>query len=256
MINFLREQLAMRRLRKRLHAYTRMDRVFFHSTRDSFIELARQRAGTRTVATAYNPGFRYATVALVAVLALTSGLSVFADKNDVSPESSLYNLKRLGEEVRVAVAPAEKKVELREKLVDRRLKEIAVLKDEAGIGAELATQDISETMSLKMAPTDFIPVTAPSISPDVSSGSKDEKDDKEKRERNLKDKKEIVEKLTKDLYRETEKILDQVQKTSIKEENRERICNKIIDALYQDGASPSIRFAEQVQDRCEDIKED
>lgn len=248
MINLFKEQLAMRRLRKRLHAYTLMDRAFFRSARESFAELARQRAGARTVvARDHDLRFRYATVALIAVISLTSGLSVFADKNDVSPESPLYNFKRLGEEVRVAVAPSEKKIELREEYVERRVKEIAILKPEA-------PQPEIMSMTLEAPTSDQVSLKrSAQSSPDpIASISDTEDDDKEREKR-----KKRVERLTKDFFKETEKLLDQTEKANIQKERKAQVCEKAISAAYQDiSSSPSLRFAERVQDRCQEILED
>jgi hypothetical protein len=122
MTNFIKEQLAIWRLKKLLRRETRMDQAFARSARMRFIELARQRAGALSHV-GRSRLWKYATITAVIALTMTSSMAVFADANNVSASHPLYNLKRLSEQVRLDVSSPGQKVELHKAFAQRRLKE-------------------------------------------------------------------------------------------------------------------------------------
>lgn len=129
MINFIKEQLLISKLKKSLREYTRPDRAFLKSTRTRFVALAGQRAGV-TVRTKHPLLWKYATIAIVAALSMTSGMAVFADANNVSATHPLYNLKRMSEQVRIGLSSPPQQVELHKMFAQRRLEEVSELKNE------------------------------------------------------------------------------------------------------------------------------
>lgn len=129
MINFIKEQLAIWKLKKSLHVYTRPDRAFLQSARLRFVTLAQQRAGV-TVRVKHPRSWKYATVAIVSVLSMTSGMAVFADANNVPATHPLYNLKRVSEQVRIGLSSPAQQVELHKTFAQRRLEEVSELKTE------------------------------------------------------------------------------------------------------------------------------
>lgn len=129
MINFIKEQLMISKLKKNLREYTRPNRAFLKSARTRFTTLAQQRAGVTT--RAKHPwSWKYATVAIVAILSMTSGMAVFADANNVPATHPLYNLKRMSEQVRIGLSSPPQQVELHRIFAHRRLEEVAELETE------------------------------------------------------------------------------------------------------------------------------
>src|SRR3989344_3046721 len=132
MFNFIKEQLAIWRFKKSLRAYTRPDRAFLKSTRTRFITLTQQRAGV-CIRAKHPRSWKYATVAIVAVLSMTSGMAVFADANNVPVKHPLYNLKRVSEQVRLNLSSPVQQVELHRVFAHRRLEEVTELELETDI---------------------------------------------------------------------------------------------------------------------------
>jgi hypothetical protein len=101
----------------------------FHPTRDgrrkakaAYMATVRKELGTNAVGI---PRFKFvAFAAVVAILLLNGGAVIYADTQDVSPESPLYAYKRVGEEIRLSIAPAEKKVEVQAEITERRSQEL------------------------------------------------------------------------------------------------------------------------------------
>lgn len=129
MINFIKEQLAIWKLKKSFRAYTRPDRAFLKSARLRFVTLAQQRAGVN-VRAKHPRSWKYATVAVVAVLSMTSGMAVFADANNVPATHPLYGFKRVSEQVRIGLSSPTQQVELHKTFAQRRLEEASELKTE------------------------------------------------------------------------------------------------------------------------------
>lgn len=77
--------------------------------------------------------FKYALGAVFAVILLTSGAVVFADRQNVNYNNPFYTLKRIGEEVKLKAVPAESKPLLRDELARRRLEEIKQIKAQTEI---------------------------------------------------------------------------------------------------------------------------
>lgn len=245
MINFIKEQLIVWRLKRSFRIYTRPDRAFLKSIRTMFVIMAQQsRFGQNTHSDAKSRildsdkaesgrakhplVWRYATMAIIAVLSMTSGMAVFAEKNDVSATSPLYPLKRLSEKVRLETSSPKQQLQLHEVFVQRRLKEITNLKTEEQ-PVSILTQ----------------PATAPGI---IASKS---------REAPLTPRQLRIKKLDSDFEKEARLVLDQAQKLPIKKEGHVRICKEIINAINRWPASSSSRFADQAKTRCEEVsKED
>jgi hypothetical protein len=80
---------------------------------------------------AYATAFFKVGVGVLAVLAVGVGLSAYADTANVSATNPLYSLKRLGENVQLALAPASEKTQLQATFAVRRANEIAALQASA-----------------------------------------------------------------------------------------------------------------------------
>ena len=223
MINFIKEQLKIWRFKKSLRKYTLPDQVFLKSARTRFITLAQQKTDV-TIPANHPRSWKYATIAIVTVLSMTSGIAVFADANNVSATHPLYNLKRISENVRLELSSPEKKLQLHQVLVQRRLKEVT----------ELDTEE-------KRVPTRNVPSVARR---DIASASS---------EVNLTPRQIKIKKLDSDFRKEAESVLDQAQRLSIDKEDHIRICREIVNTINRDPASPSGHFMERIQSRCGEV---
>lgn len=67
-------------------------------------------------------------IGMMAVLAIVAGTSAYADTANVSVNSPLYPLKRLGENVQLALTPQQDKAQLQATFAERRVSEIAELR--------------------------------------------------------------------------------------------------------------------------------
>lgn len=135
-MNFIEEQLAVWRLKQRLHKYVRPDRAFLKSARTRFVTLGQQKTGV-TVRAQHPRSWRYATVTIATVFAMTSGMTVFADVNNVPVTHPLYNLKRASEQVRLGLSSPTQQVELHRVFAHRRLEEASELETESQIPAQV-----------------------------------------------------------------------------------------------------------------------
>lgn len=127
MINFIKEQLAIWRLKRSLHSYAQPDQVFLKSTRAKFLILVQHRGGV-TIRAKHPKSWKYTTIAIVTVLSLTSGIAVFADASNVPVTHPLYNLKRMSEQVRLDLSSLDQQIELHKIFAQRRLEEVSELK--------------------------------------------------------------------------------------------------------------------------------
>lgn len=104
--------------------------AFLEASREVFLaEVAKRRVAP------YAPQFawrtfgiqtiRYSAVFASIALLGTSGLVAYADNRNVSVDSPLYPLKRVGERVRLTVVPATRESELRKEFAQRRASELA-----------------------------------------------------------------------------------------------------------------------------------
>ena len=85
-------------------------------------------------------------IACGALVAIFAGMSVYADTANVAADSPLYPLKRLGESVQLAVAPAQDKAQLQATFAARRASELSDL--EARKPNSVATiADLSEDLN-------------------------------------------------------------------------------------------------------------
>ena len=223
MINFIKEQLKLWRFKKSLHKYTLPERVFLKSARIRFVALAQQHADVG-VMMKHSHSWRYATIAVVAVLSMTSGIAVFADANNVSVTHPLYNLKRLSENVRLELSSPEQKLQLHQVLVQRRLKEVTDLNTE-------------EKRALIKSMPPVVKINIASVSSEV----------------NLTPRQIKIKKLDSDFRKEAESVLDQAQRLPIEKVDHVQICKEIINTITRDPASPSGHFLERIQSRCGEV---
>lgn len=103
---------------------------FMESSREAFLaEVAKRRVAPYAPQLAWHAfGMqvaRYSAVFASIALLGTSGLVAYADNRNVSVESPLYPLKRMGEQVRLTVVSAAKEPELRKEFAHRRANELA-----------------------------------------------------------------------------------------------------------------------------------
>ena len=230
MINFIKEQLAIRKLKRNLREYNRPDRVFLKSARLRFITMAQQNSSVNFRAR-HLPSFRYATIALMGVLAMTSGMAVFADVNDVPVTHSLYQFKRLSENVRLEVSSPEKKVALHQVIIQRRVKELK----------ELNKPDISQ--ATKLIDTTKVIESSTEINLKETVLPKKVEISKQKR----------IKKLDSDFEKQAKDALDEIQKFPTNKEGRINICKEITEAVNGGPASSSRHFIEQVKTRCDKV---
>lgn len=217
MIKYIKQQLALRRLREQLRARYWINPEFLKSAKESFVAMAglrAQRAGVRVAR--WSHAWRYATVAVVAVLSMTTGLAVFAQKNDVPPDHPLYQLKRLGEHVRLAVSSPAQQVELRQEYVSRRLKEIILLKAEEA-GAQL---DISVSPEATLTPHQT-----------------------------------RLQELGDDLQKEAESAIDQSEDIGNRKEKHAQVCGQILEAVDHASTSAPVGLRLYLKARCEESPE-
>lgn len=120
------KQIRYRRLLKRSFEPRE---EFMNRSRELFLaEVAkRQKVPVAVPAMRYAFGvhaFRYAAAFAAVALIGTSSLVAYADNTNVSVESPLYPLKRVGEQVRLTVVPAAKAPELHKEFAQRRAHEL------------------------------------------------------------------------------------------------------------------------------------
>jgi hypothetical protein len=94
-------------------------------------------AGTRAARNHFGI-FAKSAIAFAAILAIFASASVYADTANVAADSPLYPLKRLGESVQLAVAPAPEKAQLQATFAIRRASEIAYLEARAPSSTRIA----------------------------------------------------------------------------------------------------------------------
>lgn len=145
MINFIKEQLMIRKLKKSIRAYTQPDKWFLKSSRTKFVTLAQQsrfgqnaHSDTKSERTKHSWSWRYATVAVVAIISIIGGVAGFADANNVSVTNPLYNFKRISEQARINLSTTTQKVELHQVFARRRLDEVIELE------VKLETEEVKQ----------------------------------------------------------------------------------------------------------------
>jgi len=228
MIDFIKEQLAVRRFKKSLRAYTRPDQVFLKSARTRFINLAQQRASVKAVVTRSN-SWKYATIAIVVVFSMTSGMAVFADANNVSATHPLYNFKRLSEQIRLGLSSPVQQVELHQVFAHRRLEEVTELEANHDDPPVVSTTSVSD----KPVP----------------------------------DKLQVrIDELNKDFQKETETALDETEniieysnrETQVKSRDSAQFCRDILSSIKNRPKSnrPPSPMVDHIKDRCREVLED
>ena len=220
MINFIKEQLAIWKLKKSIREFTRPDREFLESARIKFVTLAQQHGGVG-VRAKHPRVWKYATVAIVAILAMTSGMAVFADASNVPVTHPLYNLKRLSETVRLEVSLPEQRLKLHEVFVQRRLEEITDL-------------DMEEHRILIQTRPAVVRGSITSASSGV----------------NLTPRQIRIKKLDSDFQKEAESVLDQTNKLPLRKDVDIRICKEITNAVNRWPASASSQLTNRLNIRC------
>ena len=247
MINFIKEQLAIRKLKRNLREYTRPNQAFLKSARLRFITMAQQNSSVN-VRVRHSYSFRYASVMVMVILAMTSGMAVFADVNDVPVTHSLYQFKRLSENVRLEVSSPDKKIALHQVIIQRRVKELQELnRPEEMVQAteliesaklmETSTEiNLKETIVLDASPVISLKAS-PSTSPKKTEISKQKR----------------IKKLDSDFEKQAEAALNEVQKFPKNKEGRINICKEITEAVNGGPASSSRHFIEQVKTRCDKV---
>ncbi|MEK9157746.1 MAG: hypothetical protein AAB638_01005 [Patescibacteria group bacterium] len=246
MLKYIKEQLNILKLKKQLRAYHKIDEAFMRSTKQSFMELAKLRSSSLgSIKTYHSPVWKYSTAVMVVLVFMTSGVAVFAEKNDVPINNPLYPLKRLSEKVQLVVSSPEKKLQIHETLVERRLKDIAVLKIAEAVKEESRQEDktVASAPEIKKAEVILLKeiiasksLKSPKITPTAN----------QKR----------IKKLDSDFQKEAQSVLNQADKLSIERARRVMICKGIISNINSGSASTSSRFREQIKARCDEISKD
>lgn len=121
------KEVQYRRLLK--HAFEPRKDFLEHSREVFLSEVAKRRVAPYAPRFAWHTfgvrALRYSVALSVIALIGTSGLVAYADTTNVGVESPLYPLKRVGEQVRLTVAPANREPELHKELAQRRASEFA-----------------------------------------------------------------------------------------------------------------------------------
>src|ERR1700722_13081238 len=99
--------------------------------------------GTARARSSHFTIFAKAVVACVALFAIFAGASVYADTANVPADNALYPLKRLGENVQLALAPVSAKPELQATFAARRASEISDLSNRKPSSTIIASLDIA-----------------------------------------------------------------------------------------------------------------
>ncbi len=94
---------------------------------------------TNAFAGGFGFALRATAGAVAAIMIIFGGASVYADTTNVPVGNALYPLKRLTETVRLAVTPAEGKVQLQAAFAERRVAEISDLEQRNPTSTEIAT---------------------------------------------------------------------------------------------------------------------
>lgn len=140
MFGFIRQKLNERREKKSVQKYLKNifepRKEFLENSRSLFLSEITNRPGATFGAPVRimtrHLFLKYAAGMAGVLLFATSAASAYADQTDVSPESPLYPLKKLSENVQLTVASNEKKIALYEKFAERRVKEIGEINDLIG----------------------------------------------------------------------------------------------------------------------------
>lgn len=217
MINFIKEQLAIRKLKRGLREYTQPDRAFLKSAKLRFVTMAQQKSGV-SVQARHSRSWKYATVAIMVILSMTSGVVVFADAKNVPVTHPLYNFKRVSEQIRMGLSSPTQQVKLHQVFAHRRLEEVVELEE--------SSLDINE---------------------------KDNQDNNV--DKPISEKSKIrIDKLNKDFEDETETGLNKAQDPKIKEEVRQKFCQDILDTIKEKSDKKQNRMADRVKTRCNEDK--
>ncbi|MEK7503667.1 MAG: DUF5667 domain-containing protein [Patescibacteria group bacterium] len=125
MIKFLKERLTGRKNLLLLKKYTKPNKEFSNESRSLFISKLKKR---RVMAPApFRRALGYSFASLILLSSLTGGAVVYAEKQDVAFNHPLYPMKRLGENIQVKLAPADKKPAIQDEIARKRLTEIKQL---------------------------------------------------------------------------------------------------------------------------------
>ena len=134
MIKFFKEKLKSRKNLLLLKKYTKPSKEFSNESRSLFISELKKR-GVIAPATAhfwsvpapFKRALSYSFASLILLSSLTGGAVVYAEKQDVAFNHPLYPMKRLGENIQVKLAPADKKPTIQDEIARKRLTEIKQL---------------------------------------------------------------------------------------------------------------------------------
>ncbi len=231
MINFIREQLIIRKLKKDLRAYVKPDKAFLDSAKLKFITLAEERTNKKVLlASGSFNYFRYATAMAVVVLIMTSTAAVFADVSNVPVNNPLYNLKRVSEKVRVALVPQPKQIELHRVFAHRRLEE----------SSELGSKE-------------NIPAVA-SLKSQAKVEVKIEKVENKIEDTQRKVEKVRIDRLNKDFEKEMETGLKKAQEYTGHPQLKTNLCDDILETIRdrRDSSGLSSRIIGRLEEKCQE----
>ncbi len=233
MINFIKKQLALRRVRRILKSNTQPDENFLRSTRESFIALARSLAPQRDMVRHFSPHLfrRAVTVMAIVLIFMTTGMAVFAENNDVSATHLLYPLKRFSEQIRLNVSSPVKQVELHEEYAHRRLKEISALdtkKPQNAAALKLESRQISV------------------LSPVASASFLKEKMTNQAR----------IKELRSDFEKEAVKTVEQAKEIPLSKEKRIELCEDLLTQADQRSLNSEDMPLRKLRARCAEVTHD
>ena len=206
MIQKIKDKIEEKRLKSQVQRLFNPDQSELHDIQRVFLNtLKNERPIMYPKFYGHSLVFKYSIVTMVVVLCASSGLVALANKADVSASNPLYNLKRVGEKVQLAVSTEEKQVVLHEKFAQRRLNEIKQVQMAAAPQA-IPTPTPEAAVALK----NQIQVSSSKL--EVASTSKPPEYNANKA---------FIDKLREDFKKELSKGIDQTIKT-----NREEVRNR------------------------------
>lgn len=234
MINFIKEQLVISRLKKTLQNYARPDRTFLKSARAKFVTLAQQRAGVSTKEK-HPLLWKYATVSLVVMFSMTGGMAVFADAGNVPATHPLYGFKRLSEQVRLDLSSPAQQVELHRLFAQRRLKEASEIKNnqENNQNNQQTNQEINPGAN---------PQTNQETTPKINRINGSDNHDVQNR----------IDGLNKDFQSETDHGLDRAKDPQVRPEIRTQFCQDILNTINNHSESDQLpsQMVDHIKSRC------
>lgn len=133
MIKFLKQKFNDVKYRRVLRRYFEPRKDFLEESRLLFIQKLKDHeivTKKEFIRIPYIRVLKYALASILLISMLGGGSIILAEKQNVGPDSPLYEFKKLGESIQVQLAPEEERPLLHKEFAERRLEELKQLKVE------------------------------------------------------------------------------------------------------------------------------